>query len=333
MISHLKIENFRGIKSLELENLGQVNVIVGKNNSSKSSVLEALALLLGACNGNQSFKETLQGILIWRGWYGEQAIEDLFHKESRVLKVGAIKDNNESLTLALNNIHKVILDAKLIKENESLLNAQLDNFRLIDDRVFSSFMLSSKFTPDARFEFLTPLALRRFGYVESLYSYAYEQKVVKKSVEILSVAYPEIEGFSPLFKVNRWVLHVETKYGVYPYYLMGEGFKNAMIIAFLSALLKDGYLLIDSAEAFHHPKSLRIMAQTLIKGAKENNVQVFLTTHSLELIDMLLEEGIKARIDGRVIYMKRKNGKLTHSIETFENAKELREDLGIDLRG
>ncbi len=338
MISYLKIENFRGIRSLELENLGQVNVIAGKNNSCKSSILEALALLLGACNGNQSFKETLQGILIWRGWYGEQAVEDLFHKESRVLKVDAIKDN-ELLKLALQNGHGNELVAMLIKgnkataENPPLLNTRFQKFSLVDNMVFSSFMLSSKFTPDVGFEFLTPLEFRRFGYIESLYSHAYEQKVVKKSVKILSVAYPEIEGFSPLFKVNRWILHVETKYGVYPYYLMGEGFKSAMIIAFLSALLKNGYLLIDSAEAFHHPKSLRIMAQTLIKGAKENNVQVFLTTHSLELIDMLLEEGIKAKIDGRIVYMKRENGKLTHSIETFENAKELREDLGIDLRG
>jgi len=335
MITSLSIKNFRGIKRLDLENLGQVNVIAGKNNSSKSTVLEALALLLGANNGIQAFKEILQEILIWRGWYGVQAIDDLFHKNFRVFEINATK-NNELLKLALQNgseKDKHELFTKLIKENKPLLTTSFQKFSLVDNMVLSSFMLSSKFTPDVGFEFLTPLTLRKFGYVESLYSYAYEQKVVKRSIETLKAAYPEIEGFSPLFKVNRWILHVETKYGVYPYYLMGEGFKNAMIIAFLSALLKDGHLLIDSAEAFHHPKSLRIMAQTLIKGAKENNVQVFLTTHSLELIDMLLEEGIKAKIDGRVIYMKRENGKLTHSIETFENAKELREDLGIDLRG
>ncbi len=114
---------------------------------------------------------------------------------------------------------------------------------------------------------------------------------------------------------------------------MGEGFKNAMIIAFLSSLLRGGYLLIDSAEAFHHPKSLRIMAKALVKGAKENNVQVFLTTHSLELIDMLIKYGLESKVDGRVIYMKRENGKMTASVETFEESQKLREALGLDLRG
>ncbi|MCU0428296.1 MAG: AAA family ATPase, partial [Candidatus Kapabacteria bacterium] len=38
----INIQNFRGIKSLEMDDLGQVNVLVGKNNSGKTSVLEAV---------------------------------------------------------------------------------------------------------------------------------------------------------------------------------------------------------------------------------------------------------------------------------------------------
>lgn len=47
MITSLQIENFRGIKKLNLSNLGQINVIAGKNNAGKSSVLEALSLFFG----------------------------------------------------------------------------------------------------------------------------------------------------------------------------------------------------------------------------------------------------------------------------------------------
>ena len=35
----LKIENFRGIKSLEIDDLAQVNLFVGKNGCGKTSVL------------------------------------------------------------------------------------------------------------------------------------------------------------------------------------------------------------------------------------------------------------------------------------------------------
>ncbi len=41
-ISNLKIEAFRGLKSIELKKLGQFNLLVGFNNSGKSSILEAI---------------------------------------------------------------------------------------------------------------------------------------------------------------------------------------------------------------------------------------------------------------------------------------------------
>lgn len=43
MIDQLKIENFRGFRSLHLQGLKRVNLIVGSNNSGKTSLLEAVA--------------------------------------------------------------------------------------------------------------------------------------------------------------------------------------------------------------------------------------------------------------------------------------------------
>jgi AAA15 family ATPase/GTPase len=41
MLNSLEIKNFRSLESFQVKKLGQVNLIVGKNNSGKSSVLEA----------------------------------------------------------------------------------------------------------------------------------------------------------------------------------------------------------------------------------------------------------------------------------------------------
>ena len=46
----LEIENFRGIKSLEIDDLARVNLFVGRNNCGKTSVLEAAFLLTGMSN-------------------------------------------------------------------------------------------------------------------------------------------------------------------------------------------------------------------------------------------------------------------------------------------
>lgn len=51
-LSSLKIENFRMLENLEIKKLGNVNLIVGKNNSGKSTVLEALRVYAGCANPN-----------------------------------------------------------------------------------------------------------------------------------------------------------------------------------------------------------------------------------------------------------------------------------------
>ncbi len=45
MIDELRIQNFRGFASLELRDLKRVNLVVGENNSGKTSLLEAILLL------------------------------------------------------------------------------------------------------------------------------------------------------------------------------------------------------------------------------------------------------------------------------------------------
>lgn len=44
MLSSLQIQNFRALKDVKIKKLGRVNLIVGENNSGKSSVLEALRI-------------------------------------------------------------------------------------------------------------------------------------------------------------------------------------------------------------------------------------------------------------------------------------------------
>src|SRR5262245_30873977 len=56
ILNSLEIDNFRGFKHLQIERLRRVNLIVGKNNIGKSSLLEALQLYTH--NGNPA--------LIWK---------------------------------------------------------------------------------------------------------------------------------------------------------------------------------------------------------------------------------------------------------------------------
>ncbi|MEI6068025.1 MAG: AAA family ATPase [Methylococcaceae bacterium] len=57
MLKSLVIKNFRTLADFEVAKLGRVNLIVGKNNSGKSSVLEALRIYAG--NGQRVLLETI----------------------------------------------------------------------------------------------------------------------------------------------------------------------------------------------------------------------------------------------------------------------------------
>lgn len=57
MLDSLLIKNFRSLEHLEVRKLGRVNLIVGKNNSGKSTVLEALRIYAG--NANRPLLESI----------------------------------------------------------------------------------------------------------------------------------------------------------------------------------------------------------------------------------------------------------------------------------
>ena len=60
MLNNLRIKNFRMLEDLEIPKLGRVNLIVGKNNSGKSTVLEALRIYASKAHP-RLLKEILTG--------------------------------------------------------------------------------------------------------------------------------------------------------------------------------------------------------------------------------------------------------------------------------
>ena len=58
LMDSFEVENFRSLKHLKLEKLARVNLLVGKNNSGKTSVLEGIFLLQGA--GSHSGLATIE---------------------------------------------------------------------------------------------------------------------------------------------------------------------------------------------------------------------------------------------------------------------------------
>ena len=82
MISSLNIQGYRGFRQLEMSNLGRVNLLVGTNNSGKTSVLEAISLLSSVGDPSAIWQ------MLWRRGerlpQGSMPENDRFQRRSRI---------------------------------------------------------------------------------------------------------------------------------------------------------------------------------------------------------------------------------------------------------
>jgi predicted ATPase len=90
MIHTLTIQGYRGFSHLEVGGLGRVNLLVGRNNSGKSSVLEALYLL--ATNGDPS---AVWRVLTRRGEQAEHSEPGRAPRETQELDVSHLFHGHE----------------------------------------------------------------------------------------------------------------------------------------------------------------------------------------------------------------------------------------------
>src|SRR3972149_6992663 len=70
MINGIVIKNFRGVSEGKIDDFENLNIFIGKNNSGKSTLLDALALLIDPRN--------ISTIVKRRGWFGLDSVLSIF---------------------------------------------------------------------------------------------------------------------------------------------------------------------------------------------------------------------------------------------------------------
>nr|MCU0571276.1 ATP-binding protein [Oculatellaceae cyanobacterium Prado106] len=93
-----------------------------------------------------------------------------------------------------------------------------------------------------------------------------------------------------ILSTPRATLYVEHKeLGFAPLYVFGDGFKRTLIIALTLLTTLNGVLLIDEIETSIHVSALSHVFSWLIETCRQLKIQLFITTHSLEAIDAMLQ--------------------------------------------
>lgn len=309
IFKEVEINNFRGIKHLFLPNLKQVNLLVGKNNCGKSSVLDALFLLSGFSNPllilriNQfrdydSFTQedislnfynmASENHILIQGQKQDGTVRTLeiapiISESSRIVLSGeqistqALSNQEANITTGLSmNFSYTLTNGDTISDRSAILidpKEKGGNVRIETSKQYketlSGVYINSKFAFSIAVENLTRII---------------EAKQEPVIVEILQHVEPKIKsihvlksGVSVDIGLNRLV----------PINMLGDGIRKLLAIITSLYGCKEGIIFIDEIDNGMHFSSLASLWKAILKTARMLDVQVFATTHNIESLQAL----------------------------------------------
>jgi len=364
-LTSIEIRNFKGISRLSLNKFSQVNIFVGRNNSGKSRCLEAISLLASGSNGfKDAFDIDVLISIAFRDGFDEPVwdyvitegvrialIEGVSHnrkKSSHIAQVLISKDFESAVGSSEEVEHfekKLLREELLIREKYGYSPKKL--IKAKEKRIFFTYQpfvanpyITEIFrtsdmnevigiTDEDEYSNKNFLFLRGSSYENyDLHDKAARSGTIIKVISRLHKKNPEIIDLRP---IDNQLFIFYTKDRKYPLSIMGDGFKASILVSLSAQILKNGILVLEEPENFLHPGLLMHLVDELILACKERNVQLFISTHSEDLLKFFLERSGKISLS--IIKMNRGRNKI--SAETIEKAKSIEQinKLGIDLRG
>jgi len=179
-----------------------------------------------------------------------------------------------------------------------------------------------------------------YGTPEEVYSAIVKKggEEAKESViKILQTEYEELRDITVLRTYDEWVLHLTFRDKAIPYYVVGDGVRYALMYLMAVFTPREAVLLMEEPgpELHTRPSLTRIVINSILYSHRERRNQVFLSTHSLELIEMMLEQAEKLELKDRdlKIYRVALENCVLHSEEyTVSEPLEAIRKLEWDLR-
>jgi len=330
MFTSLKVNNFRCFQSFELQELGTINLLVGANNSGKTSLLEAIQLLCSGGNLN-----SLQELMISRGEYKwkefeqtrwpELDISNLFYgyeiETKTQLKIEAANektqdnltlsvlesesnlDNSEELDDNITELGRLDLFLHFTGEKEEKFKLPLSTAGGLSTDYLRRLRTSRK--PGIKTQFVTPLSFN-ISELTALFDKVVltpEENLVLEALKIIDPKIKRIASVGPekygkistsLGQRGGFVVKFSDKERPITIGNLGDGIWRILAIMLATISCKDGILLVDEIDSGLHHTTMSEMWQLIWKTAKEFNIQVFATTHSDDcwrgLADVILEE-------------------------------------------
>lgn len=307
VLRNARIQNLRGISDLSINDFSRLNVLVGPNNSGKTTVLEALFLLAGMSNPllpirinnfrdlkSLSFSDFRYNFrqLNYDNVISLEASEADYKRKVEISPIfpngmegdagaiSAVKSDNSTGRLLLkeavglkmscsvwNGEHRTHEAVIQIDDGNPAITHSSHYEEAINARMLNHHTLQSNLSE--RFDTLQRIKLkpRVISVLKRI-----EPALVDLSMSANGVIMVDI-GFSQLAPLN----------------LMGDGFRKAAAVVTNLSASENSVFLIDEIENGVHFETMDTLWQGIIDAIIEFRQQVFVTTHSYEALKVLLK--------------------------------------------
>jgi len=296
------IQNFRGIEQLTIDDLKMVNLLVGRNNCGKTSVLEAFFLLSGMSNPQLPVNIHVFRDLIFSS---DEDFSYMFKDLDFSIPIsisGNLDEKKRKLTInplyakysTNNNIkQKQILppqdtlpvSTSIVRIVEGLdLQFQSDLNRQFNARISlkeKETRIKGKYKENLRCSFINPKTI--MNQIDRRMEKLLVQKELDHVISVLKEIEPQV---SDIRMGAGGMIYIDVgKKKLLPINIVGDGMRRLLSILATIADMKNGIVLIDEIENGFHYSSLAVVWKALFKACREYNVQLVATTHSYECIE------------------------------------------------
>jgi len=354
MFRSLRITGFRDIERLNVERLARVNLFVGGNNSGKTSLLEAVEILLGRGDvhslvaGSLRRDETMD---VHQDGRKAVAVRHLFHgHELEVRRTVVIQgDQGDELSVRIQVAPQSVMDLAIQDEARG---PDLRVLAIAEGRErHSTHFLTSEgnltYTPALRlrdsrtreikggFNFITT-AGAGLGQLLQLWDEVVlspDEALVLDALRIIEPRIARIAAVDREVSSGAFMSLMHGSRARTPLGSMGDGIRRLLALAIYLVRSAGGTLLIDEIDTGLHHSVMVQMWKLVVETAARLDVQVFATTHSMDCVAALatLSEDEPALKPAVLLHRVEKHREAT----VIYSADELAEaaSAGIEMRG
>jgi len=362
VLNMLKVQNFRSLKDVKIPHLGRVNVLVGPGNTGKTNLLEAI--FLGCSTGDPGLMPSSIGLrkldvgnlhdddvvrLVDFAWTigtdrRECVIESRWNGQLRRVKYRR-DDTGADIALKGQNEQADAASDELLKNARAVFSVvtDVDSASYVGTLVVTPQRIvvrRESNVPNIRARFVGPGQGSSIGDLAPQWTKVEEEGRDKEVRQLLRLLDEEIEDISLAAneQSRAFMTFRHALFGRVPIEMMGAGFAKCVAIALYVLSSKRGILLIDEIDASLHIGAQRRLVEFLLNVAAELDVQLFISTHSLETFDVLLDcfnasPNLWSQPDDlQVLQFSRERSFTQVRLHSATDATELRDSLGVDLR-